>query len=67
MRRKYLAFCMILCLFPGLLGCRFHKSDSMDFYYVRSHYQYGEPEGVICSESRDVTGHAQDLPYRVAL
>lgn len=58
---------MILCLFPGLLGCRFHKSDSMDFYYVRSHYQYGEPEGVICSESRDVTGHAQDLPYLMAL
>lgn len=62
-----MALGLLLCLLPCLAGCRFHKSDSMDFYYVRSHYQYGKPQGVICAESRDVTGHAQDLPYLMAL
>ncbi len=67
MRKKCLILGMILCLLPSLLGCRFHKSDTMDFYYVRSRYQYGEPQGVICPESRDVTGHVQDLSYLMAL
>ena len=67
MRKKCMALGLLLCLLPGLAGCRFHKSDSMDFYYVRSHYQYGKPQGVIYAESRDVTGHAQDLPYLMAL
>ena len=67
MRKKCMALGLLLCLLPGLAGCRFHKSDSMDFYYVRNHYQYGQPQGVICPESRDVTGHAQDLPYLMAL
>ena len=67
MRKKCLILGLILCLLPSLLGCRFHKSDTMDFYYVRSRYQYGEQQGVICPESRDVTGHVQDLSYLMAL
>lgn len=67
MRRSYMVLGILLCLLPGLMGCQFHKSDSMDFYYVRSRYQYGQPQGVICPESRDVTGHAQDLPYLMVL
>lgn len=58
-----------LLLFFSLCGCTASKDDKVQFYYCRDPelYQYFEADGVIRTETRDLSGHMRDLRYMVSL
>lgn len=63
---------MLLCLILSamfLAGCNSPEQNGASFYYCResSNFRYFEEEGVIRAESRDLTGHRNDLHYMVSL
>lgn len=63
-------FCAVLVFCIAMLsGCGKSDSNSVSFFYCRSpeNYQYFEEEGVISSESRDITGHRSDIRYVLGL
>ena len=63
-------FCIALILLSMLLSaCQSADPDSATFYYCRDpqQYQYFEDNSVICSESRNLTGHRSDLQYMAGL
>lgn len=64
MKRLYALAAALLLLF-SLTSCGIH--DYADFYYCRKDYIYESQQSVIEAESREVTGHAQDLSYLLAL
>ena len=37
------------------------------FYYQRASYVYGQPDGVIAGEKRDITGNQHNLPFLINL
>ncbi len=43
------------------------RQDTVNFYYVRSDFSYGSPDGVIGAEARNVGDHEGDLDYLLAL
>lgn len=43
------------------------QKDTVNFYYVRSDFAYGSPNGVIGAEAREVGGHEGELNYLLAL
>lgn len=61
-------FCLFLCLCLVLPGCSSElMKDPVTFYYPRREYQYGAEDGVISSEQREASGHADDLRYLLSL
>ena len=58
-----------LILLPMLWGCDSAAIDPVSFFYCREaeQYQYFDEDGVICAESRDLTGHRGDLQYMIRL
>ena len=67
MKRLFLLILAAL-LALSLLGCTQTTSDAV-FYYTRSpdSYLYGQSDGVIAGEYRDITGHDGDLKYLLTL
>ena len=60
--------CLFLCLCLFLPGCSGElMKDSVTFYYPRREYLYGVEDGVIASEQREASGHANDLHYLLSL
>ena len=67
--------CLILVLLLCLSGCsvsRSRQKDTVTFYYVRTYSGSGTydayfDEGVIGSETREASGHWQDLSYLLAM
>ena len=61
-------FCLLLCLCLFLPGCSGElMKNPVTFYYPRREYQYGAEDGVISSEQREASGHANDLRYLLSL
>lgn len=61
-------FCLLLCLCLFLPGCSGElMKNPVTFYYPRREYQYGAEDGVISSEQREASGHADDLHYLLSL
>ena len=59
-------FCLLLCLCLFLPGCSGElMKNPVTFYYPRREYQYGAEDGVISSEQREASGHADDLHHPV--
>ena len=64
--KRFLCFLLCLCLFlPGCSGEL--MKNPVTFYYPRREYQYGAEDGVISSEQREASGHADDLHYLLSL
>ena len=63
--RRILAIVLCLAMLCTLCACSQEKE--IRFYYARKDVVYGEADGVIASEVRDVTGHEQDLAYLLML
>lgn len=63
---KRLIACILIILLLCLCGCGSTKDDVL-FYYRQVDFQYGEQNGVILSESRNVSGHKGDLHFLLAL
>lgn len=63
------AICLLLAVGFLLSGCfAGRKTDTQAvFYYCRSEYSYGEQNGVVDSEARDITGHEGDLQYLLSM
>ena len=60
--------CLLLCLCLFLPGCSGElMKNPVTFYYPRREYQYGAEDGVISSEQREASGHADDLHYLLSL
>ena len=62
--------CLILAAFLlcSLWGCEENSvEDQATFYYCREKYAYGTEGGIIGGEQRDITGHAGDVNYLLAL
>ncbi len=53
----------------SLCGCNSSVADTVDFYYCRTpeSYQYFTADGVISRETREITGHQNDLSYVLRL
>ena len=68
MRRFLCAFLVSTLLFT-MCSCGFSDSikDKGTFYYRRTEFLYGKDGSVMDSETKDITGHANDLSYLVAL
>ena len=61
-------FYLFLCLCLFLPGCSGElMKNPVTFYYPRREYQYGAEDGVISSEQREASGHADDLHYLLSL
>lgn len=61
---------LALVLMVSPLGCGYSRDnvvDPVEFYYQRISYGYYTFDGVITGESRDVTGHRNDLDYLLSL
>lgn len=66
--RKLLCALMCICLLLSLCACT-GGDNSVTFYYTRpiDRYVYGTEDGVIAPESREVSGHEEDLNYILTL
>ena len=64
MKQRILIFLSMLLLL-SLTACGIH--DNVDFYYCRTNFIYNSQNSAISKETRDVTGHTEDLPYLLAL
>lgn len=67
--------CLILTILLVLPLCACHYSDSGDilepveFFYPRNStfFVYGTADGVVASETREASGHVDDLNYLIAM
>lgn len=64
--RKLLSIVLILSLLIPFAGCADSGKDIL-FYYPRKQVLYGQADGVISAEERDVPGREQDLQYLLLL
>lgn len=62
---KKLLICAVLCLliFNGCGRKGKPLFDPVYFYYPRTEYSYGDPDGVVAWEAMDGTGHMEDYLY----
>lgn len=68
--KRILSMLLIISLLLSLGGCGFgggKRKDHAIFYYRRASYLYGQENGVIASEKRDISDHAGDLSYLLSL
>lgn len=68
--RRFAAVLLSICLLAGSSGCALFGSDikePAEFFYPRNTVVYGTADGVITSETREVSGHQNDLNYLLAL
>lgn len=63
--KRILSLLLTVLIFLSLTGCGIH--DYAGFYYRRADYISEAQEPVIAKESREVTGHANDLTYLLSL
>lgn len=69
MKRLLCLLLIILCCLTAA-GCSFPGSTgeaTVLFYYPRSEFRYGTPDGVILSEERNMPGHRTDLTYLISM
>ncbi len=68
MKRFVCLFLVLIFLFT-LCSCGISGNikDEGTFYYRRSDFLYGKDSSVMAAETKDITGHADDLSYLVAL
>jgi len=66
---RFLSLLIVFSLLFSLIGCGSRREDLVAFYYCRDpeEYQYFEEDGVICSESRDLIGHNENIRYVIGL
>lgn len=64
--KKLISLLLFLCLLLTLPGCGKEEADIL-FYYTRKEVLYGQEDGVIVPEAREVTGHEEDLYYLLML
>lgn len=64
--RKFFSVFLLLCTLLTLPGCKRKEEENL-FYYVRKNILYGQEDGVIVPESRDIEGHEADLNYILKL
>ena len=68
--KRFTAAAVLVLLLLSMAGCSLFSGKAGSpvlFYYQRSEYQYGQPDGVICPEERDGTGHITDMKYLLSL
>ena len=68
--KKMIAAVAILLMVFGLWGCKswpMFQDDTVSFYYQRIDYTYGEDDGVIAAEGRELVGYRDNLRYLLAL
>jgi len=69
--KKILALMLAALLALSLWGCNSpeQQDDSVSFYYQRAggEYLYGQEDGVIAAEPRDISGNRDNLNYLLTL
>lgn len=68
--RKIICLLLILLCCLTTVGCSFPGSaneDTVLFYYPRSEFRYGDPDGVLLCEQRNMPGHGKDLTYIISM
>ena len=69
-RKFIMILCCVLAAVVLIVVCLTPRQDltgTVTFYYARSEFAYGTPNGAIGSELREVGGHENDLNYLLAL
>ncbi len=54
---------MLVCLF----GCKNRTENTVSFYFLRQEYTAGAQDSVIAPETRDISGHQEDLNFLLQL
>lgn len=70
--KRALSLTLVLIVILNLCGCFFSRNgikEPVTFYYARasSEFVYGAEDGVIASETREASGHKNDLRYLLRL
>ena len=68
--KRLICILLIFCLSASFCACSIWGSrlkEPVTFYYQRTNYQYNAQDGVIYSEERESSGHAEDLSFLLAL
>lgn len=69
--KRILTVFLVLCFLLAATGCAGigNQPESILFYYPRTpeNYEYGTPDGVISSETRDPAGYRNNLRYLLTL
>ena len=69
MKRIIVCF-LCLTMLASLCGCQsVENGNTISFYYCRTpeQYRYFEEDGVICTETREILSHRNDLKYILSL
>lgn len=64
--KKLLCLFFICILLLSVFGCT-KRTDTVTFYYPRAEILYGQEDGVIAAEERDVSGREKDFSYLMML
>ena len=69
--KRVLSLTLVLIVILNLCGCFFSRNgikEPVTFYYTRasSEFVYGAEDGVIASETREASGHRDNLRYLLA-
>lgn len=68
--KKRFAVLLLTLFLTVSAGCSFassHMIEPVNFYYRRTQFLYGSSDSVIGSESREASGHTEDLNYLLSL
>ena len=65
--KRIFSFLLIFLFLFSFSGCDNSVSEEANFYYCNVEYQFGEDGSVVESESRDITGHEDELSYLISL
>lgn len=66
--KRFCAIVALSALVLSLAACG-RADDQVTFYYARrdDQFRYGQADGVIAGENREISGHADDLRYLLIL
>lgn len=70
MMKRFAALVIVFSLLLPILGCASKEktpSGAVQFYYIRSDFEYHSDENVIVAEQRELSGSKDDLSYMLTL
>lgn len=70
MMKRFASLLIIFSLLLSFSGCGAEKkspSDAVQFYYIRSDFEYHSEENVIVAEQRELSGSKDDISYMLTL
>lgn len=66
--KRFLSLLLLLCIIPAFTGCRYtNQNNGINFYYLRSEFQYHSAMGTLKTEFREISTDQLDYILKVYL